>query len=664
MSLLDRILRRPPRRDERAVSRSILLGPGAPVWSGQGYESYAREGLRRNPYVHRAIRLIAGAVSGIPWELYQHDPASGDREVVNADHQLIRVLRRPSPHMSGPDLIDAIVTQYLLAGEAFVLRLPREGTYPVELWLLRPDLVTIHVDKSGLPVRYEYRIGDRPQAYPADQVLHLRMWHPTEPLRGLSPMEAAARSVDLNNAARGWNAALLQNGAVPAGALVSSATLTEEQRERIRTEFHRRHGGPGKAGRVLVLEGDLSYQRIGLDANDVSWGDGLRLSAREIALVFGVPPELLGDAENKTYSNYREARQAFYTETVLPLLDRLTAAFTAWLADKHGLYYSYDRDQIEALAEDRQQVWERVNAAVTNGILTPNEAREALGYSPFSGADFLRVPASAIPLDGGVVDVQDAGAKGIEDALGRAEAWKRFDRRRSGYEDALAQYAQKQLEHEADAIAERVANGSDWETYLEQQHDAWARILTASHMAVAEEYAQVQLDELLGEKGLERRLDLRNMVAQRVAAWLEREGGRHIRGIIETTRRAVAAQLARGVEEGEGIPELADRVRRTMRTASPARARRIARTEVVGASNHGAHIGAEASGLPLKKIWLATADARTRDDHANADGQEAPMDGTFVVGGYPMRYPGDGSLGAPASEIVNCRCAVAFRPRS
>jgi hypothetical protein len=93
------------------------------------------------------------------------------------------------------------------------------------------------------------------------------------------------------------------------------------------------------------------------------------------------------------------------------------------------------------------------------------------------------------------------------------------------------------------------------------------------------------------------------------------------------------------------------------------RARRIARTETVGAANFGADAVARDSGLKLNKVWSSVNDIRTRHDHRNVDGQKVGMDDTFNVGGFPMKYPGDKAKGkTPAKEIVNCRCTVIHEP--
>lgn len=58
----------------------------------------------------------------------------------------------------------------------------------------------------------------------------------------------------------------------------------------------------------------------------------------------------------------------------------------------------------------------------------------------------------------------------------------------------------------------------------------------------------------------------------------------------------------------------------------------------------------------LYKKWLAVLDDRTRDAHRDAEGQVVPVDGFFIVGGNPMRFPGDPMGGA--DNVVNCRCMM------
>lgn len=119
---------------------------------------------------------------------------------------------------------------------------------------------------------------------------------------------------------------------------------------------------------------------------------------------------------------------------------------------------------------------------------------------------------------------------------------------------------------------------------------------------------------------------------------------------------------------GKGRP--ADQVERMARRYSNKllrkRGERIARTETIKALNAGRQEGLDQlvdtgrlDADQIEKVWDSTGDARTRPTHAAADGQKIGNDGAFEVGGYQMRYPGDTSLGAPAGEVVHCRCYLA-----
>jgi HK97 family phage portal protein len=265
-------------------------------------------------------------------------------------------------------------------------------------------------NKIGMISGYVYEVNGKRVAFDPSEILHLKLFNPTNEWYGMPPIKAAARSVDHNNEGRSWNVALLQNRAMPSGALSTKDDLTEEQFSRLKKQVETQYSGAQNAGRPLVLEGGLSWQSMALSPTDMDWLQGLKLSSREICSVFGVPPELIGDHENATYSNYQEARKAFYQETVLPTMDWIRDEFNNWLAPKFGedLIVDYDTENVEALAEDRDAVWTRVTNAVKTGVLTPNEARHELGYDDIQGGDILFMPGSMVPVSGGMgLDVDE-----------------------------------------------------------------------------------------------------------------------------------------------------------------------------------------------------------------------------------------------------------------
>ena len=126
----------------------------------------------------------------------------------------------------------------------------------------------------------------------------------------------------------------------------------------------------------------------------------------------------------------------------------------------------------------------------------------------------------------------------------------------------------------------------------------------------------------------------------------------------------VSGQVAAGVTLGEGIPEIADRVEEVLSTTGserwPNRAVVIARTETLGALN-GSRTDAfqafdDETEEELERMWLSTADARTRPTHVLADGQRVSMTDPFMVGGFALMSPGDPD--GPAQEVIQCRCTT------
>jgi hypothetical protein len=123
------------------------------------------------------------------------------------------------------------------------------------------------------------------------------------------------------------------------------------------------------------------------------------------------------------------------------------------------------------------------------------------------------------------------------------------------------------------------------------------------------------------------------------------------------------AELEQGFAQGDSIPELAARVRRAAQTTEPV-ATLVARTQILDASNFGSLATARASGLALRKGWLATPDLRTRPSHVTAgatyghEGGYIPLADPFTVGGYSADRPHDPNL--PPAERHSCRCTLAY----
>jgi len=361
---------------------------GAPRWSARDFLALAREGVMKNPVAYRCVRMIAEGAASVPWLLYD-----GTREI--DAHPLLALLGAPNRDEEGSSLFERFYAFLQCAGDAYLEAVSASNEVR-ELYVLRPDRVSSVADARGWPIAYDYKVDGRTTRLSRDAsgfmpVLHASLFHPLDDHYGLSPIQAAGNAVDVHNAGAAWTKALLDNAARPSGALVykgpdGAPALTDEQFQRLKRELEDSYQGASNAGRPMVLEGGLDWRAMSCTPAEMDFSTLREVAAREIALAFGVPPMLLGIPGDNTYANYREANLVFWRQTVLPLVARTARALTKWLAPRFGdnLRLGYDSDAVDALALEREAVWDRLSSAT---FLTMNERRAAAGYSPVEGGD-------------------------------------------------------------------------------------------------------------------------------------------------------------------------------------------------------------------------------------------------------------------------------------
>lgn len=389
MSLLERLQKQWRRKSdmEKKSSRFAAMNArqlaGRAVWTPRHYDALIEEGYRKNVIAYRAVSIIARGAASVPWRVFK-------RRKELSDHPLMTLLHKPNPLQAGSALIEALLSYLLLAGNSYLEVLMAEK-YPAELYVLRPDRMRVIPGVSGMPERFEYRVNGETREVGVDPLtgasplLHLKLFNPLNDWYGSSPLESAIMAIDQHNEVSQHNLSLLQNGGNLTGALIVGKNnpddfMDDENRQLLRESLDQLYGGSKNAGRMLILEGDFEWQEMGLSPKDLNFVEGKNISAREIAMAFGVPPMLVGVPGDATYSNYREARLHLWEDTILPLLDYLTDELNRWLVPLFGddLKLSYDIEGIPALAERRHETWQKLEHV---SFLNINEKREAIGYA-------------------------------------------------------------------------------------------------------------------------------------------------------------------------------------------------------------------------------------------------------------------------------------------
>lgn len=367
---------------------SYLNTMGKAVWSGREYGKFADEGYVKNVIAHRCISMIASGAASVPFRLAR--VIDGVRNEIS-EHRLLNLLNTPNPCVGGTEFFETIYSHKLIGGNAYIQLVKDSNNLPVELFALRPDRVSVIAGNGCVPQGYRYEVSGIEKDFRVDRItgrsdiLHLKKFHPLNDWYGLSSIEAAAYSIDQHNEASAWNQALLQNGARPSGALIvktgengEGGYLSEEQYVRVKNQMEDVYSGSANAGRPMLLEGGLEWKEMSISPKDMDFINTKHSAARDIALAFGVPPQLLGIPGDATYNNMSEARLSLWEQTILPMVDNVVNSLNSWLVPIFGndLKLSVDLDSISALSPRRDSAWQRAKDA---DFLSDEEKRKMVG---------------------------------------------------------------------------------------------------------------------------------------------------------------------------------------------------------------------------------------------------------------------------------------------
>jgi HK97 family phage portal protein len=146
---------------------------------------------------------------------------------------------------------------------------------------------------------------------------------------------------------------------------------------------------PNAGGRrPVVLDGGMEIDTItDINFREMAFEDSIQAAEKQVLKALGIPPILLDSGNN---ANIRPNHRLYYLETIIPIIRKISFAFERFF----GYEIYEDVTNIPALQPELSDQGAYYQSLVNGGILTPNEARDNLGYMPLEGGDQIRVPAN------------------------------------------------------------------------------------------------------------------------------------------------------------------------------------------------------------------------------------------------------------------------------
>lgn len=340
--------------------------------------------LSQSPFF-AAINLISSSVGQMHWEVKcKNDddvPPNFYANKVFDDCLLTKFM-----------LVKNLIKDVLLYGNGFCyIHRDQKGT-PTTLEYLPFGDCNIVYNKTNNTLFYQVPKITRSLVEPIN-IIHVVM-HSANGIEGKSILSFATNTVKLAGNAEKAASDFFGGGMTVHGILsTESPRLTKDQREGIRTAWNESQIGNGTG--IAVLESGMKYQQISSNSKDAQLLETRLFNIQEVSRWFNISPVLLGDLSKTSYNNLEQAQLQFVTNTLAPYIDMLEEELNRKLIlPKDRLKYYIDVVEEDIIKQDKQSQVNYLNTLVNSGIITRNEARKQLGYSPVEGGDELMIAYS------------------------------------------------------------------------------------------------------------------------------------------------------------------------------------------------------------------------------------------------------------------------------
>ena len=353
--------------------------------------------------VEACISSYAQALAQCPGD---HWISTGDggkeRVTTSAAH---RLLRYPNEYETTSNFLLNLIRQLYTDGNAYALAV-RNDRYEIEqLHLMESRLCQPMIANTG-DVFYNLNgnyIVDRlfpqfPLIVPARDVMHIRINETqmqNKPLRGESPIVAAARDIAVRDAILGQQIQFYMNQARPSTVLTTDMVLDRDQVNALRENWDRQSRGIN-AGGTPILTAGLKPVPLASTSKDAELAEVAKMSDQNIAMAFGVPLQILGIGS--TGSATEDLMRGWLARSLGFLINHVEESFNQ-IFGFNGLPDEWVEFNTEALL--RMAIKDQIDSlarGVSGGVYTPNEARQQLNLSKAKFGDEPRLQAQVVPL--------------------------------------------------------------------------------------------------------------------------------------------------------------------------------------------------------------------------------------------------------------------------
>lgn len=690
---------------QRSASNGQGGGAGHPFYRGDlgvsGLNASESQPYAKSPWVMSAIRTIIDPIKSVGLG-FTMDGRRGEELV--EDPILKQFWENPSVDKSGlmscADLVTASLGWLLLHGSFFWVLddtwLAGSNTRSKSpIMVVRPDKMLPICDRNNgslIGWRYTDGGGGLHDLIP-EQVIYKREWNPYDDIAGLPRWRSAQLAAEADLSAGRFAKSTMDNNGDSGDIIVArQGLLNEEQRDQIERALKQKAALARRGIRKpMFLAADIAIESPQIQAVDTAFVSQRMENRHEVYVAFGVPPSYASLTANYSVGAASD-RYKLIEETCMPLGEFLEDAIEdvsrRLLTGKSSIYAALQWDDHSVMRQVREEKLKSATEMVDRGV-SWRVAGEYLnlGLPRFTGDDLSTLPFNrqsisellpSVELSEEPEPLEDEAVRELRNLFEsapqiegkseeqdpqRVQLWNNYQSKRAPWQKRFELKFTRLL---TEARRETLENITNFYRPQPQEDKALHKNVLQlifdvsgwldSFLTQFNQISRLALAQA-GIELIEDELDINDPLTQPPAAVeaVLQARSNHLSRTATDVWNDVRDVIADGIEEGDSLDALQERVRSKFNGISRARARTIAVTETAAAYETGRHLTMLEAGVEWKE-WLTAADERVRTSHTIADGQVVRINEKFKVGNTELLHPAES--GGAAEEVINCRCVT------
>jgi HK97 family phage portal protein len=388
--------------------------------------SYGSEAaLLRNSIVGGCVNWMARTFPEADLSVRRYDEAT-QQTVAVPDHPMRVLLNRPNPYFSGRLLRMALCTDFIVTGNAYLIKVRSADGSVVQLWWAASSTLTPasasrehqrgygSADGADFISHYDYSVGSGTSTQlPVEDVIHFRYGiSPDNPRLGRSPLASVFRELFTDDEAANYTAALLRNSAIPGVVLAPGegvGAVNEEDLEQIRSKWSDQFGSDNR-GRLMIMRGATKVTTVSFSPQEMNLRELRRIPEERVSGALGVPAIVAGlgaGLDRSTFANMAEAREMAWESGLIPIQSLIADEFSSQLLpdfdDDPTAEVYFDYGNVRVLQADATDMARRWRELVEGSIAKRSEARAALNLPVEPGDDVYLMPMNVIEIGAGAI---------------------------------------------------------------------------------------------------------------------------------------------------------------------------------------------------------------------------------------------------------------------